>query len=253
MHEHSVVSIGSSVDNEKKTVTGSLSVFTGPMYSGKTSHLIQHLTQHADICYGNNNCGNNGCNTYNSCDSNCSDNGYSSCDNCDGGYRNVLLINSSVDTRDTSRTVSSHSSSYKGVSDKITILSVLTLGEVDVTKYDIVGVDECQFFPDLLETVEKWLKLGKHIYCAGLDSDAKMKKFGQVHDLLHLSDRFVKLTAYCSLCLKEKKYDILTPDNLPTASFTGRVVAHYQSKTQIDVGGADKYQPVCRFHMHQLL
>jgi len=220
-------------DNGERRITGSLSVFTGPMYSGKTSHLIQSLTQHADIY-----------------------------------HTNILLINSSLDNRDEEKVISSHSSSYKGISDKIAILSVPSLTVVNTDQYDIIGVDECQFFPDLYITIKAWLKSGKHIYCAGLDSDAGMNIFGQVHQLLHLADRFIKLTAYCKPCLKERKNEILTPDNLPPASFTGRInnivtcqqhchnhdhqqQQSHQQQQQIDVGGMDKYQPVCRYHMTQ--
>ena len=193
---------------------GYLSVFTGPMFSGKTSMVESKITCYADIFEG----------------------------------RRVLMVNSILDKRDEENLISCHSSSYTGLSRKIDVVTVLHLADVNAEKYSVIGVDECQFFDDLVPRVEQWLTEGKHIYCAGLDSDANLKRFGHIHELLYLADDFVKLNACCSLCLNEGN-DMLALNNMTKAPFTGRRVGIQPGKEQIDVGAEEKYLPLCRQHM----
>lgn len=88
---------------------------------------------------------------------------------------------------------STHNSSYRSLSDKIKWVRVTTLKDVDV-----IGVDESQFFPDLLEVVEDLVEnKGKHVRVAGLDGDAFKHKFGQTLDLIPICDEVVKLNATC--------------------------------------------------------
>lgn len=190
--------------------TGSLSVYTGPMFCGKTTHLINEITRHIDL---------------------------------DSSLK-ALLINHMFDTRDSEKVISSHSSAYKGISSKISCTASGKLSDVDVSEYSVIGIDEAQFFPDLLSTVSEWLKLGKHIFVAGLDSDANMEIFGEIHMLLHMADSFTKLQAICTTCLSESKSTI-TPISLNFAPFTCK---HGGGSSQIEVGGASIYAPTCRYH-----
>ena len=191
-------------------MSGYLKVFTGAMFSSKTSNLIKEVTQFADFHQ----------------ESNC------------------LIINSSKDTRDSKNCISSHNSSYKGLSSKITVLSTDNLLDVDINNYNVIGIDEASFFNDLKTAVELWLAFNKYIIVAGLDSDFMGQKFGQINELLHLSDEFIKLRSFCAICLKENK-DIITPNNLVFASFTSKISNSYDL---IDIGGCDKYFPTCRKH-----
>ncbi len=205
---------------------GSLTVYTGPMFCGKTSHLVADLTRWADICSGS--------------------------EICQRSAR-PLLINCKKDTRDPANTISSHSSSYKGLSQYVDIVAATTLKEVDVAGRNVIGVDEAQFFPDLVETIEIWLNLGINVYCAGLDSDSNMHIFGHIHELLHIADSFVKLPAICSKCLQEMSEvrGPVLPANLPIASFSARYV--HSLKDQVVIGGADIYMPACRYHLKEEL
>lgn len=185
------------------------------MFSGKTSHLLRDVTRYADL--SNKKC--------------------------------ALLINHSLDTRDCNKIISSHSSMYKGLSEKVDVLSSGCLSTVDVTNYSIIGIDEASFFSDLVTTIEQWLKLGKHIVCSGLDGNYKMEQFGDIGKLLNLADKFVKLTAVCTICTKqliEKGYNI-NPGNEVPAPFTDRL-PECQSENDIDIGGCEKYIAVCRKH-----
>lgn len=188
----------------------SLEVFTGPMFSGKTTKATKKVTKYIDVFGGK-----------------------------------ALFINSAIDNRDEKNKVSSHSSMYKGLSKKIDVVMTKKLAELDVSQYQIIGVDEAQFFEDLYETVKKWIGDKKTVIVAGLDGDFQMKPFGEISKLLPIADFFIKLNAICSLCLAENK-EIVTPYNVPTAPFTMRMKP--KGDVIVDVGGSDKYKASCRKH-----
>jgi len=65
---------------------------------------------------------------------------------------------------------------------------------------DVILINEGQFFPDLCEVVIDMLKHNKKIYISGLDGDFERKKFGSILDLIPLCDNVKKLKSLCSLC-----------------------------------------------------
>ena len=128
---------------------GTLYLRIGPMFSSKTTWLNGQLTELADT-------------------------GFS-----------VLKVTHSDDLRDDVETSdnsgSTHNSSYRSLSDKITCIRVSQLNNVDVSKFHAIGVDESQFFPDLLSVVNNWVEnMGKHVRVVGLDGDSFKHKFGQL-------------------------------------------------------------------------
>lgn len=195
----------------------SLRVYVGPMFSSKTTRLIQEITKYSDI--------------YND---------------------RPIIINHTFDDRDGGNVISSHSSQYRGLSDKIDVVATDKLSKVNVDAHLVIGIDEISFFNDLYETVSVWVEQGKHIICAGLDGNIEMKHFGQVRDLLPIADEFVKLTAVCSLCLKEKVNStvVMMPFDITAAPFTAKIGG--DAGKLIESGGADKYIAVCRKH-HNLI
>lgn len=193
---------------------GTLYIKVGPMFSGKTTWLNNELTTFADQ-----------------------------------GFR-VLRIAHSEDKRDDvawcDESGSTHNSSFRGLSDKISIIRTHELSKVDVINFDVVGIDEGQFYPDLYECVTVWVDAGKHVRVVGLDGDSFMKPFGDIARLLPISDHFEKITARCRICLDllqkvDFKGNLLNIE----APFTKRTV---QSKQQKLVGGSNAYIAVCRFH-----
>lgn len=163
-----------------------------------------------------------------------------------------LFINSSIDTRDEKNIISSNSSSYNGVSFKLTCIKVLKLSEiydlVNLSEYKCVSIDEIQFFPDIEEFVVELLKLGKHVFCSGLDSDWMGKDFGHVKELLKYSTDFRKMSAKCKWCVdNDSSYCI---ENVSNACRTGKISG---SENQIECGGDDKYIPLCLKHHNQHL
>ena len=96
---------------------------------------------------------------------------------------------------------------------------------------DAILINEGQFFPDLYNVVVDMLKHKKKVYVGGLDGDFERKKFGQILDLIPICDNVRKITSLCSLC-KDGTRGI----------FSMRLT----SETEQTVVGSDNYIPVCR-------
>uniref|UniRef100_A0A3Q3Q9E0 Thymidine kinase n=1 Tax=Monopterus albus TaxID=43700 RepID=A0A3Q3Q9E0_MONAL len=94
----------------------------------------------------------------------------------------------------------------------------------------VIGIDEGQFFRDVVEFCEEMANLGKTIIIAALDATFQRKPFGNILSIVPLAESVVKLNAVCMQCYKE-------------AAYTKRI----GTETEVEViGGADKYQAVCR-------
>lgn len=101
-----------------------------------------------------------------------------------------------------------------------------------MTKYsNVILINEGQFFSDLFEVVNDMVKHGKKVYICGLDGDFERKKFGQILDLIPLCDKVTKLTSLCSLC----------KDGTP-----GIFSMRLSKETEQTVVGSENYIPVCR-------
>ncbi|NWW92233.1 KITH protein, partial [Rhynochetos jubatus] len=94
----------------------------------------------------------------------------------------------------------------------------------------VVGVDEGQFFPDIVEFCEGLANAGKTVIVAALDGTFQRKAFGSILNLVPLAESVVKLNAVCMECYRE-------------ASYTKRLGAEREVEV---IGGADKYHSVCR-------
>ena len=61
--------------------------------------------------------------------------------------------------------------------------------------YNIIHINEAQFYPNLKEIILYILdNYNIHIYCYGLDSDYKKEKFGEIIDLIPHCDNIIKLS-----------------------------------------------------------
>lgn len=197
---------------------GSLTLIFGPMFSGKTTRLLQELTRFMDV-------------TNETHEMKC------------------LLINHSFDDRNEKIGVSSHSSNFKGISSLININRSDNLNTINTEDYDVIGIDEVQFFQDL-DKVKEWVNSGKNVIVSGLIADAFMNPFGKINTLIPFADNVIQCHAICAECIKNKDR-IITPDILSgmKAPFTFRIDASIE---QVSVGASDKYIPVCRFHYNKL-
>ena len=98
-------------------------------------------------------------------------------------------------------------------------------------KYDVVGVDEGQFFKGLAEGCELLANAGYVVIVAGLVGTSDRTLFNEMGDLLPLADNILFLKAVCVWC-KERG-----------ASFSKRICG---GREKVLVGGSDKYVAVCR-------
>lgn len=187
--------------------TAYLEIIDGPMRARKSTYLLEKLTHDADV--GN----------------------------------KVLLIQSEKNNRP----YLTHSSSNKKLSPKIDTVSTNNIVKVDVGKYDVIGIDEGQFFDDLKDTVLSWMVRGKRIYLAGLTSTWQQKDFGQMMELRHYAHKITKKLSTCTDCIKlalEKGDHIPRPNAIATILVEGVTI-----NGTIHIGGGETYKSVCFKHL----
>ena len=190
------------------SLSGHCWLIFGPMFGGKTTMLRGILTRYADV-----------------------------------GLR-TLYINHSIDVRDTpgDDILSSHNSGFKGLSAKIVGLKTSQLTDIDVDSYDVIGIDEAQFFEDLNSIVRHWvLDLKKMVCVSSLQGDYKLETFGTAHLLIPIAEKILQAEAICVSCL-EKSNSKFGRFNLQPANFSKRITA---SDDVILVGGSDSYVATC--------
>ena len=154
--------------------------------------------------------------------------------------KTVLYISSKIDTR-SDDPWSTNGFGAIHPSSRVKCIKVDKLGETDVTKYTKIGVDEGQFFPDLVKVVLDWVGEGKHVIVCGLISDWKMQPFGHIAELIPFADKTTSKRAWCTKCLDSKKIYV-------KAAFVDKI-SGLDNPSIIDVG-SDQYITVCRKHHH---
>lgn len=180
-----------------------LEIILGCMFSGKSTALLRKLTKFSEV-----------------------------------GLK-VLYINHALDTR-TNTSFSTHSKliqTTKLCFDSIKVDSFKEGLSNIVDDYDVIGIDEAQFFGEeivsfVIHLVET---LKKDVLVASLDSTFERKIFGHVHKLMPYADSIIKLHAYCTYCFDTDKH-------LEMAIFSHRV----SEDTEEVVVGSSIYKPVCR-------
>ena len=147
--------------------TGYLELIIGPMYSGKTSKLLEI---------------------------------YKQCKFCD---ISVCVINHSLDKRYHDSMLSSHDKIMipcLNTDDLYDLWFTDNSVHESIRQTDVILINEGQFFNKLHFVVSDMLKNNKAVYVCGLDGDFERKKFGEILDLIPLCDKVSKLTSLCSIC-----------------------------------------------------
>ncbi|EGG14497.1 hypothetical protein DFA_12272 [Cavenderia fasciculata] len=170
--------------------SGSIEVIFGPMFSGKSTELLRRIRRQT---IANKKC---------------------------------LVIKYQGDTRYSVEKMSTHDHQMWAAVPCDKLENV----QLDCLQFDVIGVDEGQFFPDIVSFCETMANLGKIVIVAALDGTFQRRPFGSVLELIPLAENVTKLHAVCMICYQD-------------AAFSKRMT----SSTEVQlIGGAESYISVCR-------
>ena len=170
---------------------GKIELILGPMFSGKTTRLIEVIRKY----------------TYKA--------------------KKTIMIKFYADQRysEKSEVVTHDLMKY----DSIDCKNLRNSMEI-LKKYDVIGIDEGQFFPDLVEVCEELALLKKIVIIAALNGDFRMEPFPVISKIISKADKIKLLKAYCFKCHKDAKFSL-------------RIV---QSNETVLIGAGEAYKPACR-------
>ena len=170
---------------------GKIKLLIGPMFSGKSTRLVETVRKYSFK------------------------------------QKKTILINFVGDTRysQESKIVTHDQVKYDSITCK------LLSEKLDILeKYDVIGIDEGQFFSDLVFICEKLCYSGKIVVVAALSGDFLMKPFPNVSELISKADKIKLMKAYCFYCQKVAGFSLRTVD----------------SKETFLIGASEAYRPVCK-------
>lgn len=152
----------------------------------------------------------------------------------------VLLFKPSIDNRYDENRVSTHNgNSYDSISIE---KSSDILNFVKDTNYDIIGIDEIQFFDnDIVKIINKLADNGIRVIVAGLDMDFKAEPFHPMPEIMAISEMVTKLHAVCNKCGKEASRSQRLINGKP-AKYDDPIVV---------IGANESYEARCR-HCHEI-
>ncbi|WP_075618380.1 thymidine kinase [Paenisporosarcina indica] len=106
-------------------------------------------------------------------------------------------------------------------------------------EYDVIGIDEAQFFDEgIIDVIERLANHGFRVIVAGLDQDFRGEPFGPMPTIMATAELVTKLQAVCQVCGSP-------------ASRTQRLIngepAGYEDPI-ILIGATEAYEPRCRHH-----
>ncbi|HVS86083.1 MAG TPA: thymidine kinase [Gaiellaceae bacterium] len=176
---------------------GWLEVVCGPMFSGKSEELIRRLRR-AEIA----------------------------------GQR-ALIVKPKVDDRFDIGHVVSHAGA------KMRAVAVESPADIPglVDGYQVVGVDEVQFFPsEIVLVIDTLVERGMRVVASGLDQDFRGLPFGSMPELLCRAELVDKLQAVCHRCGGPATMTQRLVDGHPAPADGATIV----------VGALEQYEARCR-------
>ena len=174
-----------------ETGEGKIELILGPMFSGKSTRLIELMRKYVHKA------------------------------------KKTIMVKYYADQRysEKSEVVTHDLIKYDSINCKLLRNSFDTLKQ-----YDVIGIDEGQFFADLVEVCEELALMGKIILIAALNGDFRMEPFPVIQRIISKSDKIKLLKAYCFNCHKDAKFSL-------------RIV---QSNETVLIGAGEAYKPACR-------
>jgi thymidine kinase len=176
---------------------GWLEVVCGPMFSGKSEEMIRRLRR-AEIA-----------------------------------RQRVVIFKPAIDDRYDATDVVSHA----GIRMRAVPVGGVTELLEHARGYDVVGIDEAQFFePAIVDAALALADGGARVIAAGLDQDFRRLPFGPMPDLLAHAEFVDKLQAVCHRCGGGATTTQRLVDGLP-APYSGATIV---------VGANEQYEARCR-------
>ena len=143
---------------------GSIELYIGPMFSGKSSMLIKTAKNYESI------------------------------------GKKILAINNKKDTRYGINKITTHD---KLSIDAIMVSKLNDIHKnysQEFKKADIILIEELQFFNDIKFIINAAEKYSKKVVASGLDGDFQRKPFKSVIELIPYCDTVTKLRGFCKIC-----------------------------------------------------
>jgi len=170
---------------------GHLSLVMGPMFSGKTTEMVRRIRRHTVA------------------------------------RQNAIVIKYHRDLRYSGDNIVSTHDGAKWDA----VATEHLMEKVDMAlEHDVIGIDEGQFFPDLIEFCDKMMEHQKIVIIAALDGDSWRKPYQVITDIISLCDCVDKYQSVCKICTRD-------------APFTMRTTASTEREL---IGGEESYMAVCR-------
>jgi thymidine kinase len=145
----------------------------------------------------------------------------------------IVVFKPGIDSRFSETEIASRSGS------RLAAYAVSSAAEMPplAADFDVVGVDEAQFFDEgIVGVCVALADAGKRVFCAGLDMTYRREPFGSMHELLGRADYIEKLHAVCHSCGGAATLTQRLVDGKP-ASFAGETIV---------VGDTERYEARCR-------
>ena len=153
-----------SSSNMNQTNIGSLHIYIGSMFAGKSTKLIEWYNTGIQL------------------------------------DEHVVVLTHSIEDRYSKEELSTHNLEKIQCLKYNSIEKFMKEQSIILDSCNTILIDEAQFFPDLMKCVELVEKFGKKIAIFGLDGDFQRQKFGNILDLIPFSDTIEKLHARCNEC-----------------------------------------------------
>lgn len=183
---------------------GKLEVICGPMFAGKSEELIRRVFR-AHIA-----------------------------------QQTVLVVKPTIDTRSAADTITSHCGSAHAahaINTPQELLELVAKGHPTEGEYNVIGIDEVQFFSvDIIPVIRTLTAQGKRVIVAGLDLDYRGEPFGPIAPILALADSVTKLQPICVICGEDAYRSQRLINGIP---------ARY-SDPIIMIGAQESYQARCK-------
>lgn len=109
-------------------------------------------------------------------------------------------------------------------------------------EYDVIGIDEGQFFPDVAEFAEMCANNNKIVLTSTLYGTFDLEQWPNISKLIPLCEKLDRLSAICKLCGHDAPF---------TFRKVNDVVEDTACNSEKFIGGAESYMPLCRECHHE--